>query len=383
MIYFDQTQNERGKLDSTYSELGKLLRDNDFDVEPYTEFMILAKNLKDVDVLVFGCPNSSKIRPPEIEVLKKYVKNGGALMLLALSGGDRGLMNNLSQISEEFGITFDNTAVKDERNNAGLPTMPIISDIRTHPSTEDLDDILLPSACSLRLEGKAIGIAFTSEMADPAKAPVVAVAESGKGRVMCVGSYEVFRRGGGLKHKGNKIFAENAFKWLSGQMQMAKPSSVVKAQKKQEQKEATAGGAVSVEFEKTLRRLVNAVFDLQKDISKIKEQVGNVDTNIEQLRDQFQDFAEKTQQQLGVMIPSKQFKTSEEHKTADVETDIKGLMSEIKSVEQLRDHVEQRHSSGAMPKDTYTEQIEKLDARLLNLEKKLATKQQELAGLKS
>jgi len=136
-------------------------------------------------------------------------------------------------------------------------------------------------------------------------------------------------------------------------------------------------------FEKTLPRLVNAVFDLQKDISKIKEQVGNVDTNIEQLRDQFQDFAEKTQQQLGVMIPSKQFKTSEEHKTADVETDIKGLMREIKSVEQLKDHVEQRHSSGAMPKDSYTEQVEKLDARLLNLEKKLVKKQQELAGLKS
>ncbi|MHA1289542.1 MAG: hypothetical protein ACTSPB_19320, partial [Candidatus Thorarchaeota archaeon] len=142
-------------------------------------------------------------------------------------------------------------------------------------------------------------------------------------------------------------------------------------------------GATSAEFEKTLRRLVNAVFDLQKDISKIKQQVGNVDTNIEQLRNQFQDFAEKTQQQLGVMIPSKQFKTAEEHQEADVETDIKGLMSEIKSVEQLREHVEKRHSSGAMPAESYTEQVEKLDARLLNLEKKLAKKQQELAGLKS
>jgi len=304
-------------------------------------------------------------------------------MLLSLSGGDRGLMNNMSQISEEFGIIFDNTAVKDERSNAGLPTMPIISDIVSHPSTEDVDDILLPSACSLRIEGKATALAFTSEMADPAKAPVVAIAESGKGRVMCIGSYEVFRRGGGFKHEGNKIFAENSFKWLSGQMQMAKPSSVVKAQKKQEKKDAEAQGAVSQEFEKTRRRLVNAVFDVQKDISKIKEQVGNVDGNIEQLRDQFQDFAEKTQQQLGVMIPAKQFKTSEEHKTADIETDIKGLMSEIKSVEQLKDHVEQRHSSGAMPKDTYTEQVEKLDARLLNLEKKLAKKQQELAKLKS
>ncbi|MHA2159945.1 MAG: hypothetical protein ACXABE_13675, partial [Candidatus Thorarchaeota archaeon] len=97
-ILFDQTQNERGRLDSTYSDLGRLLKDNDFDVESYTEFMILAKHLKDASVMVFGCPNSSKIRPAEIDVLKKFVKNGGGLMLLSLSGGDRGLMNNMSKI---------------------------------------------------------------------------------------------------------------------------------------------------------------------------------------------------------------------------------------------------------------------------------------------
>ncbi len=380
-IYFDQTQNERGRLDSTYSALGKLLRDNDYDVEPYTEFMLLAKNLKDVDVLVFGCPNSSKIRPPEIDVLKKYVKKGGGLLLLSLSGGDRGLMNNMSQVSEEFGIIFDNTAVKDERSNAGLPTMPIITDIIAHPVTEDIDDLLVPSACSLRIEGKAKALALTSEMAEPTKVPVIAVVEVGKGRIMCVGSYEVFRRGGGFKHKGNKILATNAFRWLSGDSQMTKPSSVVKAQEKKARVKADSGEKISAEFEKTLKRLVNAVFDLQKDISKVKEQVGSVENNIELLRDQFQDFAEKTQQQLGVMIPSKQFKTSEEHKTADIEADIKGLMSEIKSVDQLKDHVEQRHSSGAMPKETYSEQVEKLDARLMSLEKKLAKKQQELAEL--
>ncbi len=343
--------------------------------------MLLAKNLKDVDVLVFGCPNSSKIRPPEIDVLKKFVKKGGGLFLLSLSGGDRGLMNNMSQVSEEFGIIFDNTAVKDERNNAGLPTMPIITEIIAHPVTEDVDDLLIPSACSLRIEGKAIALALTSEMAEPVRVPVVAIAEAGKGRIICVGSYEVFRRGGGFKHKGNKIFAGNAFRWLSGEIQMAKPSSVVKAQEKKARLKADSGEKISAEFEKTLKRLVNAVFDLQKDISKIKEQVGNVDSNIEELRNQFQDFAEKTQQQLGVMIPSKQFKTSEEHKTADIEADIKGLMSEIKSVDQLKEHVEQRHSSGAMPKETYSEQVEKLDARLMSLEKKLAKKQQELAEL--
>lgn len=345
--------------------------------------MILGKNIKDAEVLVFGCPNSSKIRPAEIEVLQKFVKNGGGLMLLSLSGGDRGLMNNMSKISGEFGITFENTAVKDERNNAGLPTMPIISDVVAHPVTEDVSDLLIPSACSLKVTGDAMAIAKTSDTADPGKASVIAIAEVGKGRIMCIGSYEVFRRGGGLKHKGNSVFALNAFRWLGGDIQMAKPSAVVKEQEKKGKEKETPEeeSAVSLEVENTLKRLVNAVFDLQKDISKVKDQVSNVDKNIEMLRDQFQDFAEKTQQQFGIMIPAKQFKTADESKLASIESDLKALKKEMKSVEELRKHIEKRHESGAMPDDAYTEQVAKLDAQIESLMKKIDTKEKELENL--
>jgi prefoldin subunit 5 len=130
-----------------------------------------------------------------------------------------------------------------------------------------------------------------------------------------------------------------------------------------------------------MRRLVNAVFDLQKDIGKLDKKMANVDKNIELLRDQFQDFAEKTQSQLGVMIPSRQFQTDEENQAAEIEADVKALEKEIKSVQQLRDHIEERHSSGAMPKDTYTEQAEKLDTRLQRLNKNLEKKRKELEKL--
>jgi len=357
-----------------------MLRDNDFDVEAYTEFMILAKSLKDVDVMVFGCPNSSKIRPAEIEVLQKYVKNGGGLLLLSLSGGDRGLMNNMSKISSDFGITFENTAVKDERSNAGLPTMPVITNLIAHSTTEDVTDLLVPSACSLKVSGKATALAVTSDTADPGKAAVIAIAEEGKGRLMCIGSYEVFRRGGGLKHKGNAIFAINAFRWLGGEMHMSKPSEIVKEQEKAEKKVIEAH-VESAEFEKTLKRLVNAVFDLQKDISKVKEQVSNVDNNVESLRNQFQDFAEKTQHQLGIMIPAKQFKTADENKSASIQADLKALKKEMKSVEDLHKHIEQRYTTGAMPEEAYTEQVAKLEVQIKSLKKKIDMKEAELAAL--
>ncbi|MCK4280172.1 MAG: hypothetical protein KAW94_06315 [Candidatus Thorarchaeota archaeon] len=378
-IFFDQTQNERGRLDTTYSTLGKLLKDNDFDVESYTEFMILAKNIKDAKVLVFGCPNSSKLRPAEIDVLTNYVKAGGGLLLLSLSGGDRGLMNNLSKLSKTFGIEFDNTAVKDERSNAGLPTMPFVSNLMAHSCTEDVQDILYPSGCSLKVSGSAVTVASSSDMADPANQPVIAVAEYGKGRVICAGSYEIFRKGGGLKHAGNKTFAINALKWLSGDVRLAKPSKVAKSKKGAPVTEVSS--AKLDEMEGTLRRLVNAVFDLQKDIGKVGEQVTRVDGNVEMLRDQFQDFAEKTQQQLGIMIPTKQFKTPEENQEGDLKGDIKALQQEVQSIQKLKDHIDQRHSSGIMAKETYDEQIKKLDTRLQNLKKRLKAKKKELKEL--
>ncbi|MFX1559626.1 MAG: hypothetical protein ACFFBL_03485, partial [Promethearchaeota archaeon] len=244
----------------------------------------------------------------------------------------------------------------------------------------------IPSACSLKVTGQATALAITSETADPGKAAVVAVAEIGKGRVLCVGSYEVFRRGGGLKHKGNKTFALNAFRWLSGELQMAKPSAVVNEQERGRKKEkvkteAAMDAEVTTEFEKTLKRLVNAVFDLQKDISKVTDQVSSVESNIEMLRDQFQDFAEKAQKQLGIMIPSKQFKTADESKSASIESDLRRLQKEMKSVEDLRKHIETRHSSGAMPEDAYTEEVAKLDAQIKSLKEKIDEKSQELESL--
>ena len=166
---------------------------------------------------------------------------------------------------------------------------------------------------------------------------------------------------------------------------MKKPSSVVKEQEKKGKKKAKPTPAeesvVAAEFEKTMKRLVNAVFDLQKDISKVKEQVSNVDSNVEMLRDQFQDFAEKTQAQLGIMIPAKQFQTGEENKTASIQADLKALKKEMKSVEDLRKHIEKRRESGAMPEDAYTEQVVKLDAQIKSLKKKMDTKEAELAAL--
>ena len=66
---------------------------------------------------------------------------------------------------------------------------------------------------------------------------------------------------------------------------------------------------------------------------------------------------------------------------ASIESDLKALKKEMKSVEELRKHIEKRHESGAMPDDAYTEQVAKLDAQIESLMKKIDTKEKELENL--
>ena len=183
-------------------------------------------------------------------------------------------------------------------------------------------------------------------------------------------------------------FAVNAFKWLCGELLTRKPSAAAKEQTearsaKTEGELAEADTAPTPEVEQTLRRLVNAVFDLQKDISKMNDQIGNVESHIELLREQFQEFAEKTQEQLGVMMPAKHFKTPEENKTADIEADIRSLLKETESIQQLCEHIEKRYESGAMPKETYVEQMESLNARIASIGKRIEQKEKELEQFKT
>ncbi len=388
-ILFDQTQNERGRLDSTYAQLADVLRDNDFDVEAYSEFMLIPKNLTGVDVLVFGCPNSSKLRPTEIDTIRRFVQEGGGLMLLSLSGGDKGLMNNMSMLSKDFGIEFENTAAKDERNNAGIPTLLLVRDIIRHPAIEGVNELLIPSPCTLRISGGATAIATTSPTADPPKAPLIAVAEHEKGRVMCIGSYEVFRRGGGMKCEDNIVFAINAFRWLSADIRMARPSMIASPHTRLEPSDRTTTATatatpvtpapvVSTEIEHAIKRLVNTVFDLQKSITQLTGSVNQIGTNIEQLRGQFREFAEKIQQQLGVIIPTRQFVSEEEDKKTRLQEEIRGIEAEISAVDRLSEHITQRHAAGTMPREAYEEQIQKLKTRREELVKRLERKREEI-----
>lgn len=219
-IAWDSGHKERGQINENCSDLRDYLNSNDFECYNFVD-MITQETLRPYDILVFSCPDFAKISIQAINEIEKWVKyDGGGLLLLSHAGGDRGRNSNLNQLSELFGIAFENDQVLDDRSNMGLENLPIIYNPvfnPPHPITNDLDSICFRAGCSLTvMGGGAFAIATSNETSDPFSSPIICVAEPETGRVCSIGSYELFRNkiGGGFGYESHPYLVYNLFNWL-------------------------------------------------------------------------------------------------------------------------------------------------------------------------
>jgi hypothetical protein len=224
-IAFDISHKPRGKIDENLTELRDYLNSNDFICYNFLEVPISEDSLTPYDILVFVCPDFARLSSMEITAIVNWVKNsGGGLLLLSHAGGDRGRGSNLSEISEQFGIAFENDQVLDNRINLGLENIPLVSVFNIpHPVTSGISTLCYRSGSSLSIIGSgAFSIADSNETSEPFSCPLICVSEPEKGRVCCIGSYELFRDkvGGGFQCNDNPQLVLNVFKWLISDYRM-------------------------------------------------------------------------------------------------------------------------------------------------------------------
>jgi len=228
-IAFDVGHKPRGKLDENLTELRDFLNANDFMCYNFLETPITQTSLEPFDILVFVCPDFAKISSMEISEINNWVRNdGGGLLLLSHAGGDRGRNSNLSELSQMYGIVFENDQVLDETYNLGMENMPIITSlIPPHPITNSISSICYRSGCSLSVLGNSISIISSNETSEPFSSALVCVSEPDNGRICASGSYELFRDrvGGGFSNDEHPNLAFNVFTWLISEYRMDLHSS--------------------------------------------------------------------------------------------------------------------------------------------------------------
>ncbi|MBN2154749.1 MAG: hypothetical protein JW776_01725 [Candidatus Lokiarchaeota archaeon] len=219
LVAFDEAHKPRAKISGNYSELKEHLESMGFVCQTFMEFPITRQNLSAFDLLVIPCPDFAKFSTNEIDAIAQWVKeDGGGLLCLSHAGGDKGRRSNLSELVEKFGFSYENDQVLDYTKNFGLENLPEITNFTPpHPITEGITSLCFRAGCSLSTLGlNVVPVAISNEESEPFSTPLVVTAEVQEGRVVGIGSYEMFRNEipGGFQHAGHKEFCTNIFNWL-------------------------------------------------------------------------------------------------------------------------------------------------------------------------
>lgn len=424
-VAFDEAHKPRGRITGNYSHMKEFLEKHGFSCHSYMEFPITRQNLSPFDLLIIPCPDFAKFSTNEIDAITQWVKeDGGGLLCLSHAGGDKGRRSNLSELVEKFGMSFENDQVLDYTKNFELENLPEITNFTPpHPITEGITSLCFRAGCSLSTLGlNVVPVAISNEESEPFSTPLIVTAEVQEGRVVSIGSYEMFRDEipGGFEHPGHKEFCSNIFAWLkteyrvklkSGEIQ---PKIIIQEVPMQMNGESPLSGISSKFSESKLNLSSRIVISDKSDLAKLfyglldevtilKDQIKSVidaivsseeqilknkpvlpqelPLTIESLplpeqRPPLTEMPERPQsmkeleQKEALKSPKKKkektdlppgpLKLTKEQIAAELET----LKNKLNSIENLKDLVESKYKNKSYSKDQYEKQIERLTSDL-------------------
>jgi len=241
IIGLDYSHNNILKLESSsFTSFTQFLFTSGFKVGKIQNGFESVKDLKKYCVTILSSPKNSKLTPIEIDVLEKYVKTGGSLLMASSSGGDITNDTNLNELARKFGFEFVSDEINDSVNYVSIQKRPIISKLIPHGITEQIKKIVFSSSCSthildfvefnkdIKIEGLLIsGLNAWHKLYDGEnwieedcpKIPLLVAVEYYEGKVVAFGNGSIFSslaKEYGFTALDNNILISNIINWLSG-----------------------------------------------------------------------------------------------------------------------------------------------------------------------
>ena len=201
--------------------------------------------IKTANIFIIGEPKQL-FTPEEIEILKKYIEEGGNILILQGEGGDSKNNTNLNDLLKDYGIQFHSDSVVRTSYYKYLhPKECFIDTLKVHPGflktiksvnkkkkidlldnddNDDDDDSLLKiiypfgQSIDINQNAKNVGVVFNSGIISyPLNRPlcVCANSKSGKGKICLLGSIKFINNDYIDKEENRKVI-ESILKWLLG-----------------------------------------------------------------------------------------------------------------------------------------------------------------------
>ncbi|MDO8183989.1 DUF6421 family protein [Conexibacter sp. JD483] len=195
--------------DSSYARAAELLRTHDLDVVVHEAGALDADALRDTraDVVVIAHPSepaweqvvpggSPRFEPVELDALEAFVNAGGGLIVLGEQEQAK-YGNNVNELLGRFGIEIENRTVSDYEHHLESPhwIRAELADATRHEGVDLLarvEQAVFYRATTLALSNGARVVARTSKTASEPQAPLLAVSEHGRGRVVVLGDSDLF-----------------------------------------------------------------------------------------------------------------------------------------------------------------------------------------------
>ncbi len=195
--------------DSSYARAAELLRTHDLDVAVHESGALDADALRGIgaDVVVIAHPSepaweqvvpggSPRFGEAELDALEAFVDGGGGLIVLGEQEQAK-YGNNVNELLSRFGIEIENRTVSDYEHHLESPhwIRAELADATRHSGVDLLarvEQAVFYRATTLHLTNGARVLARTSKSASEPQAPLLAVSEHGKGRVVVLGDSDLF-----------------------------------------------------------------------------------------------------------------------------------------------------------------------------------------------
>ena len=217
------------------------LGEDDFDISyiDKNEVPIKFDMLEDFDILFIGNIKHSnegkgdKFSQEELRAIKKFIGEGGGLLLTSGEGGDSDISMKLGSIRVLYKMTgvrrFWNGVIQEASSNYLIKKKNIlITELFKHPITEGITELVLPNSTFFTLTEEDVeDLIITSEKAEfkyysddeigaLGPVPICVVSEFYNGRCVTIGSTDwLLEDDFGLDAGDNLKFLSNILKWLS------------------------------------------------------------------------------------------------------------------------------------------------------------------------
>jgi eukaryotic-like serine/threonine-protein kinase len=221
------------------SGFANLLQQNGYSISKLTGPTITADELKGYDVLIIMTPYRN-FTDEEVDTIKEFVNNGGGLLLVGSTWGNRDGDENFSfnKIARGFGVSFANNEVlTDTQHYLFFSYFVKVADLRPSPITSNITEYYSILGTYIKDPGPSTAVAYTypeswgdqmivspegdlvsNYQRDPNETggplPVISQMQYGKGKIVFMGAAATFVNSFIYRGNGWKL-GLNSVNWLA------------------------------------------------------------------------------------------------------------------------------------------------------------------------